>query len=123
MLPVLVAAQTWFGHGGRLLFAVTRFTYTEHKTALTPSNGIAAVAVAFTSVINLLRGWPVVSLLATLIIAAALHLRWTRAGRRAASNTSRPEPIGETDAGWSGPRGRRAPAALQGAMPAGILVA
>ncbi len=30
---------------------------------------------------NLLRGWPVLSLLATLLIAGALYIRWNRAGR------------------------------------------
>ncbi|MFC4032321.1 amino acid permease [Streptomyces polygonati] len=63
------------------LLAMTRFAHAERKPGPTLSNGLAAVAVAFTLVVNLLRGWPVVSLLATLLIAAALHLRWTRAGR------------------------------------------
>nr|WSZ11989.1 hypothetical protein OH837_00840 [Streptomyces canus] len=42
---------------------------------------MAAVAVAFTLAVNLLRGWPVLSLVATLLIAAGLYARWTRAGR------------------------------------------
>jgi hypothetical protein len=30
--------------------------------------------------VNLLRGWPVLSMLATLLIAAGLYVRWNRTG-------------------------------------------
>ncbi|WP_405577615.1 amino acid permease [Streptomyces sp. NBC_01190] len=63
------------------LLAMTRFAHAERKPALTVSNAVAALAVAFTLLVNLLRGWPILSLAATLLIAGALHLRWTRAGR------------------------------------------
>ncbi|MGW7328162.1 amino acid permease [Streptomyces sp. NPDC054840] len=63
------------------LLAMTRFARTERKTALAWVNGLAAAAVAFTLLVNLLRGWPVLSLAATLLIAGALYLRWARAGR------------------------------------------
>ncbi|KIF75715.1 hypothetical protein QR77_21130 [Streptomyces sp. 150FB] len=63
------------------LIAMTRFARTEHHPALAALNAVAATAVAFTLVINLARGWPLLSLAATLLIAAALRLRWTRAGR------------------------------------------
>ncbi|WP_328829017.1 amino acid permease [Streptomyces sp. NBC_00252] len=63
------------------LMAMARLAHREHKTALMWINALAAVAVAFTLVVNLLRGWPVLSLAATLLIAAGLYVRWTRAGR------------------------------------------
>ncbi|MFG2231153.1 hypothetical protein ACGFNX_14275 [Streptomyces sp. NPDC048723] len=63
------------------LLAVTRFARTEGKTALARLNSMAAVAVAFTLLVNLLRGWPVLSLVATLAIGGAFYLRWVRAGR------------------------------------------
>ncbi|RPE31905.1 amino acid permease [Kitasatospora cineracea] len=63
------------------LLAMTRFARTEHKPALAALNAIAAAAVAFTLAVNLLRGWPILSLAATLLIGGGLYLRWTRAGR------------------------------------------
>ncbi|BDH07250.1 amino acid permease [Streptomyces seoulensis] len=63
------------------LLAMTRFARTENKPALAWINGIAAFAVAFTLAVNLLRGWPVLSLVATLLIALGLYARWNRAGR------------------------------------------
>jgi hypothetical protein len=63
------------------LIAMARFATRESKTALTWVNGLAAAAVAFTLAVNLLRGWPMLSLAATLLIAAGLYARWTRAGR------------------------------------------
>ncbi|MFD1663522.1 amino acid permease [Streptomyces caeni] len=63
------------------LIAMARFARREKRTALAWVNGLAAAAVAFTLAVNLLRGWPVLSLAATLLIAAGLYARWTRAGR------------------------------------------
>lgn len=63
------------------LVAMTRFARTEHKPLLATVNALAAAAVAFTLAVNLTRGWPVLSMAATVAIAAALYLRWTRAGR------------------------------------------
>lgn len=63
------------------LLAMARFAHGERKGALAAVNGLAAAAVAFTLLVNLLRGWPVLSLAATLAIAAALYVRWARAGR------------------------------------------
>ncbi|WP_307791358.1 amino acid permease [Streptomyces actuosus] len=63
------------------LVAMARFARSERTPALVWLNGLAAVAVAFTLVVNLLRGWPMLSLLATLLIAGALYARWVRAGR------------------------------------------
>ncbi|MER5208967.1 amino acid permease [Streptomyces sp. NPDC002825] len=63
------------------LLAMTRFARAERKPALAWLNGTAAAAVAFTLVVNLLRGWPVLSLVATMLIAGAFYVRWVRAGR------------------------------------------
>ncbi|MEV5801788.1 hypothetical protein [Streptomyces collinus] len=63
------------------LLAMTRFARSESKPVLAWINGIAAAAVAFTLVVNLLRGWPVLSMVATLLIAAGLFIRWNRAAR------------------------------------------
>ncbi|WP_225832336.1 amino acid permease [Streptomyces sp. NK08204] len=63
------------------LLAMTRFARTERKPALAWINAIAAAAVAFTLAVNLLRGWPVLSMVATLLIAGGLYVRWNRAGR------------------------------------------
>ncbi|MFE5869237.1 amino acid permease [Streptomyces roseifaciens] len=63
------------------LMAMTRFARAERKAALAWLNGTAAGAVAFTLAVNLLRGWPTLSLAATLLVAGALHLLWVRAGR------------------------------------------
>ncbi|MFH8623146.1 amino acid permease [Streptomyces vietnamensis] len=63
------------------LLAMTRFARTERKPLLAAVNGIAAAAVAFTLLVNLLRGWPILSLVATLAIGGGLYIRWTRAGR------------------------------------------
>ncbi|WP_079174915.1 amino acid permease [Streptomyces malaysiense] len=63
------------------LLAMTRFARSEDKPVLAWVNGVAATAVAFTLVVNLLRGWPMLSMVATLLIAAGLYVRWNRAGR------------------------------------------
>ncbi|MFF6996058.1 amino acid permease [Streptomyces sp. NPDC008313] len=63
------------------LVAMARFAHREEKAALTWVNALAAVAVAFTLAVNLLRGWPILSLAATLLIAGGLYARWARAGR------------------------------------------
>ncbi|MFF0428662.1 amino acid permease [Streptomyces sp. NPDC004520] len=63
------------------LLAMTRFARAERKPVLAWLNGTAAAAVAFTLVVNLLRGWPVLSLVATMLVAGAFYVRWARAGR------------------------------------------
>ncbi|WP_406174982.1 amino acid permease [Streptomyces sp. NBC_00996] len=63
------------------LVAMARFASRANKKALAWVNALAAAAVAFTLAVNLLRGWPMLSLAATLLIAGALYARWTRAGR------------------------------------------
>jgi hypothetical protein len=44
---------------------------------------VGAAAVAFTLVVNLLRGYPLLSLAGTVLIAALLYWRWGRLGRPA----------------------------------------
>ncbi|MCX3060805.1 amino acid permease [Streptomyces beihaiensis] len=63
------------------LVAMARFAHREKKPGLKWLNGVAAALVAFTLVVNLLRGWPMLSMVATVIIAAGLYVRWVKAGR------------------------------------------
>jgi hypothetical protein len=63
------------------LAAIARFARREGKRLLTVVNVLGAIAVAFTLAVNLARGYPLLSLFAMLIIAAALHRLWVRAGR------------------------------------------
>ena len=65
------------------LAAIARFSRREGKRLLAVVNVLGAIAVAFTLAVNLARGYPLLSLLAMLIIAAALHRLWVRAGRPA----------------------------------------
>jgi hypothetical protein len=44
-------------------------------------NLIGAASVAFTLIVNLGRGYPLLSLLATALIAAGLYVLWARSGR------------------------------------------
>jgi hypothetical protein len=44
-------------------------------------NLLGAGVVGFTLVMNLARGWPVLSLVVALAIALGLYLLWVRAGR------------------------------------------
>ncbi len=44
-------------------------------------NGAGTVLVAFTLVVNLLRGYPLVSFAAALAIAGTFYWLWVRAGR------------------------------------------
>ncbi|MEU0675202.1 hypothetical protein ABZ330_20360 [Streptomyces sp. NPDC006172] len=63
------------------LLAMTRFARGEDKTVLAWIDGVAATAVAFTLVVDLLRGRPVLSMVAALPIVAGLLIWWNRAGR------------------------------------------
>jgi hypothetical protein len=63
------------------LLAMTRFSWQERNMPLPVVNSVAAVAVLFTLLINLGRGYPLVSFAAVLVIAGALHYAWVRAGR------------------------------------------
>lgn len=63
------------------LAAMTRFSLRDRRLALAAVNAAGAVAVAFTLVVNLGRGYPLLSLAATALIAAGLYSLWRRAGR------------------------------------------
>ena len=63
------------------LLAMARFTHRRGETGLAALNVVAAVVVAFTLIVNLLRGYPLISMAATVLIGAGLYWRWVRAGR------------------------------------------
>lgn len=63
------------------LLAMARFAHQDHRTAQLVLNVVGAAVVAFTLVVNLARGLPLVSLAAAALIGAGLYLMWVRAGR------------------------------------------
>ncbi len=63
------------------LLAMAHFSRAERKPVLAAVNAFAALAVAFTLAVNLLRGWPMLSMAATALIGGALYARWVSAGR------------------------------------------
>jgi hypothetical protein len=63
------------------LLAMARFAHRSGSTALTLTNLIGAAAVAFTLLVNLARGYPLLALAGTLFVATGLYWRWVRAGR------------------------------------------
>ena len=65
------------------LTAMARFSLRERRRVLAAINIGGAVAVAFTLVVNLARGYPLLSMAATAVIAGALYRLWVRAGRPA----------------------------------------
>jgi len=65
------------------LVAMAVFSRQDRRRRFLVLNVFGAAVVAFTLVVNLTRGWPVVSLAASLAIAAVLHRVWVRAGRPA----------------------------------------
>lgn len=63
------------------LLAMARFSWRDRRFGSFALNLAGAVVVAFTLVANLSRGTPIVSLVAALVIAGALYIRWVRSGR------------------------------------------
>lgn len=63
------------------LLAMARFSHRQGAHLLTATNLLGAAAVAFTLVVNLARGYPLLAIAATMLVAAALYRRWVRAGR------------------------------------------
>jgi Amino acid permease len=63
------------------LLAMARFSRREGNRLLLAINVIAAVVVAFTLVVNLARGYPLISIAATILIGVFLQYRWMKAGR------------------------------------------
>lgn len=65
------------------LLAMARFSHRAGLRALTATNLLGAVVVAFTLAVNLARGYPLLALAATVLIGGGLYARWRRAGRPA----------------------------------------
>ena len=63
------------------LLAMAKFARREGRRRTLAASLVGAVVVAFTLAINLSRGDPIASLVASLVIAAVLWRLWTRAGR------------------------------------------
>jgi hypothetical protein len=63
------------------LLAMARFSRRRGLRLLTITNLVGAVGVAFTLLVNLERGNPLLALAGTVLVAAALWWRWVRAGR------------------------------------------
>jgi hypothetical protein len=62
---------------------MARFSLRDRRPGLAVVNVAGAVAVAFTLLVNLARGYPLLSMAATAVIAAGLYTLWVRAGRPA----------------------------------------
>jgi amino acid transporter len=63
------------------LLAMVQFSRRERRLLSLLVNILGALVVGFTLVMNLLRGWPLVSLAGALLIASMLFWLWVRAGR------------------------------------------
>jgi hypothetical protein len=63
------------------LLAMASFSRRQGAKAFLAINLIAAAVVAFTLVVNLARGYPLISIAATVLIGGFLQYRWVRAGR------------------------------------------
>lgn len=65
------------------LIAMARFSLRDRRRGLAAVNVAGAAAVAFTLIVNLARGYPLLSIAATAAIAGGLYTLWVRAGRPA----------------------------------------
>lgn len=63
------------------LLAMARFSHRRGSRVLTATNLLGAAAVAFTLVVNLARGYPLIAIAGTVVVAGVLYRRWVRAGR------------------------------------------
>jgi hypothetical protein len=63
------------------LLAMASFSRRQGARVFLAINLIAAAVVAFTLVVNLARGYPLISIAATTLIGGFLQYRWVRAGR------------------------------------------
>jgi hypothetical protein len=80
---VLVYAVSVFVSFLAGLLAMAHFARERGARLLLATNLLGAIAVAFTLIVNLARGYPLISLAASVLIGAALYARWVRAGRPA----------------------------------------
>jgi hypothetical protein len=60
---------------------MARFSRRQGARLLLVVNVTAAVVVAFTLVVNLARGYPLISIAGTVLVAGILYWRWIRAGK------------------------------------------
>jgi hypothetical protein len=65
------------------LLAMARFAQRSGSRLLAATNLLGAIAVAFTLVVNLARGYPLISLAGSVLVGGGLYARWVRAGRPA----------------------------------------
>jgi hypothetical protein len=63
------------------LAAMTHFSLRDRRRGLATVNALGALSVTFTLVVNLGRGYPLLSLAATALIALGLYALWRRAGQ------------------------------------------
>lgn len=63
------------------LLAMAKLFRVEGKRLLLVTSLLGATAVALTLAVNLARGYPVISLIAALVLAGVLHALWVKAGR------------------------------------------
>jgi hypothetical protein len=77
------------------LAAMTRFSLRDGRGGLAALNAFGALSVAFTLAVNLGRGYPLLSLAATALIAVGLYALWRRAGRP--TGVEEIERIGESE--------------------------
>jgi len=62
------------------LLAMVQFSRVERTFLSLAVNILGTLVVSFTLVMNLLRGWPLISLAGAFVVAGVLFLLWTRAG-------------------------------------------
>jgi len=80
------------------LLSMSKFFRGERRWLLLATSLAGAFAVALTLVVNVLRGYPIISLVAALAIAGTLHLLWVRAGRpRGVAEAERIAEVGAGD--------------------------
>jgi hypothetical protein len=78
---VLVYAVSVFVSFLAGLLAMARFSRRQGARLLTATNVLGAIAVAFTLIVNLARGYPLIAIAGTVLVAAFLYWRWVQAGR------------------------------------------
>jgi hypothetical protein len=88
------------------LLAMAKFFRAEGRHLLLTTSLLGAFAVALTLAVNVARGYPIVSLIAALGIAAVLHRLWVRAGRP--TGIAEAERIAEISAGARDPASEQA---------------
>lgn len=81
------------------LLAMARFSRRRGARLLTATNLLGAVAVAFTLIVNLTRGYPLLAIGGTVLVAALLYWRWVRAGRPRGIEAVERHADGEADTG------------------------